>query len=115
MLILFLQAMLIIVVLVTLLWLLSIVLKNVSIVDLFWGFGFVVVNTFYFFSLNEPNARQLLVAVLVAVWGLRLSIYLSWRNIGKGEDFRYQEFRRTYSRNVTGGLAFFKHFYCRVF
>ena len=30
----------------TLLWLISIRIKNVSIVDLFWGFGFVVALVF---------------------------------------------------------------------
>jgi steroid 5-alpha reductase family enzyme len=30
---------------------------------------------------------------MVTVWGLRLSGYLIWRNLGKSEDFRYQEMR----------------------
>ena len=34
--------------------------------------------------------------VLVAVWGLRLSGFLCWRNIGHGEDFRYQKFRANF-------------------
>ena len=46
---LFSQAALIILAFVTLLWVWSIFIKNVSIVDIFWGFGFVVVNTFYVF------------------------------------------------------------------
>ena len=31
------------------------------------------------------------VLALVAVWGLRLAIYIGWRNHGKGEDPRYAE------------------------
>jgi steroid 5-alpha reductase family enzyme len=31
---------------------------------------------------------------MVTLWGLRLSIYLGWRNWGKPEDFRYQAMRR---------------------
>ncbi len=46
---LFLQASLLIWVLMTLLWIWSIIIKNVSIVDLFWGVGFVLVNAFYVF------------------------------------------------------------------
>ena len=76
------------------LWLASIPLKNVSIVDLFWGAGFVLVAGAYLWSLDgEWTPRRILVGALVAVWGLRLSIYLTMRNVGHGEDFRYQKFR----------------------
>ena len=93
---LFSQAALIILVLVTLLWMWSVFIKNVSIVDIFWGFGFVVVNAFYVFNSGELNARKILILTLVSIWGFRLAMYLAYRNIGKGEDFRYQEFRKYY-------------------
>lgn len=96
MLTLLLHATLIIFVLVTLLWLWSVTIKNVSIVDIFWGLGFVVVNTFYFLNSENPSIRQLIVFCLVAIWGIRLAGYLAWRNIGKGEDYRYQEFRQKF-------------------
>ncbi|MEM9546040.1 MAG: DUF1295 domain-containing protein [Bacteroidota bacterium] len=92
----FLHASLIIFILVTFLWLISIVIKNVSIVDIFWGTGFVIVNTFYFFTVEHRSDRQWIVLVLVAIWGTRLAGYLAWRNIGKGEDYRYQEFRQKF-------------------
>jgi len=107
---LFLQASLIILVLVTLLWTWSVIITNVSIVDLFWGFGFVVVNAFYVFKSGEPSARSLLVLILVSIWGLRLTIYLALRNIGKGEDFRYQEFRRKYGPKRYWWFSFFQTF-----
>ena len=110
MLTLFLQACLLILVLLSLLWVLSVIIKNVSIVDLFWGFGFVVVNTFYVLTSGELNARKILVLVLVTVWGLRLSIYLAWRNLGKGEDFRYQEFRRKYGPERYWWISYFQTF-----
>ena len=107
---LFLQAALIILVLVTLLWIWSIIIKNVSIVDLFWGFGFVVVNAFYLFMSGELNTRKILILTLVGLWGLRLAIYLAWRNIGKGEDFRYQEFRRYYGPKRYWWFSYFQTF-----
>jgi steroid 5-alpha reductase family enzyme len=110
MLTLFLQACLLILVLVTLLWVLSVMIKNVSIVDLFWGFGFVVVNAFYVLTSGELNARKILLLVLVSVWGLRLSVYLAWRNLGKGEDFRYQEFRRKYGPERYWWVSYFQTF-----
>jgi steroid 5-alpha reductase family enzyme len=106
---LYLQGLLLILCLMTTLWIVSVVLKNVSIVDMFWGFGFVLVNTFYFFN-TEPTPAKIILLVLVAVWGLRLSIYLAIRNIGKPEDFRYQEFRKKYGENRYWWISFFQTF-----
>jgi steroid 5-alpha reductase family enzyme len=47
---------------------------------------------------------------MVAIWGMRLSIYLAWRNIGKGEDFRYREFRKKYGEKRYWWLSFFQTF-----
>lgn len=110
MLTLFLQALLVIFILVTLLWLLSVVIKNVSIVDLFWGTGFVIVNAVYFLSWGGYYTRNILLLALVSIWGLRLSIYLALRNIGKGEDFRYQEFRRKYGAHRYWWVSYFQTF-----
>ncbi|WP_282136352.1 DUF1295 domain-containing protein [Seonamhaeicola maritimus] len=107
---LFLQASLIILALITLLWIWSVFIKNVSIVDIFWGFGFVIVNTFYVFMSGEINDRKLLTLALVGIWGLRLSIYLAYRNIGKGEDFRYQEFRKKYGPKRYWWFSYFQTF-----
>jgi steroid 5-alpha reductase family enzyme len=107
---LFTQAAFIILVLVTLLWIWSVFIKNVSIVDIFWGFGFVVVNAFYVFFSGELNARKIVILTLVSIWGLRLAIYLAYRNIGKGEDFRYQEFRRNYGPKRYWWFSYFQVF-----
>ncbi len=81
--------------LMTLLWLLSLALKDSSIVDPFWGTGFVVANWVYFaLTPDGYPGRKWLISILVTVWGLRLSIYLLRRNWGKGEDYRYQEMRQ---------------------
>jgi len=110
MLTLFLQASLIILILITLLWILSVRIKNVSIVDLFWGLGYVVVNSYFFFMSGEMNARKILLFTLVSLWGFRLFIYLAFRNIGKGEDFRYQTFRKDYGPERYWWFSFFQTF-----
>lgn len=83
-----------ILVLMLLLWLLSLLLKNASIVDIFWGAGFVIANWIYFALTPEGYLpRKLLIGALVTIWGLRLSIHILRRNWGKPEDFRYQKWR----------------------
>jgi steroid 5-alpha reductase family enzyme len=80
--------------LVFLLWLLSLVLKDASIVDIFWGLGFVVVAWICYFNASGFEPRKTLLTTLVTIWGLRLSMYLFWRNHSKGEDYRYQSLRK---------------------
>ena len=77
-------------------WVLSIILKNASIVDIVWGLGFVVVAWVVRLSADGNNARQWLLVAMVTVWGLRLAGYLFWRNHGNGEDFRYRAMRKHY-------------------
>jgi steroid 5-alpha reductase family enzyme len=96
--------------LMTLLWLLSLALRNSSIVDIFWGTGFVIVSwVAYAVGHDGDPARKLLLAGLVSLWGLRLSLYILWRNRGKPEDFRYAQWRR---ENGTSWwwISFFKVF-----
>ncbi|MDO9254400.1 MAG: DUF1295 domain-containing protein [Bacteroidales bacterium] len=94
----------------TILWLISIKIRNVSIVDLFWGFGFVVAGAVYFIFSEGMETRKILLMAMVAIWGLRLSIYLAWRNLGKGEDFRYQKFRKDFGENRYWWYSFFSVF-----
>lgn len=94
----------------SILWIISVTVKNVSIVDLFWGFGFVLSAHVYFFCTDGFGWRKLLLLLLTTIWGLRLSIYLAWRNIGKGEDFRYREFRRQYGEKRYWWISFFQTF-----
>ena len=79
-------------------WLVSLVLKNASIVDLIWGFGFVVVGWVTYLGSDTTSALSTLSLVLVTIWGLRLAVYLTWRNHGKGEDFRYVAMRKRWGQ-----------------
>lgn len=106
----FLQAFLVIMILMTLLWVVSVILRNVSIVDLFWGFGFVLTVVFYFLKTEDVGPRKIIITTLVALWGFRLSAYLAWRNIGKGEDFRYKQFRKKYGEKRYWWISFFQTF-----
>lgn len=75
-------------------WVVSLIVKNASIVDIVWGFGFVAVAWAVRLTADGLAARQNLLVALTTVWGLRLSGYLFWRNHGKGEDYRYKAMRK---------------------
>jgi len=106
----YLKALLVILSMMTILWLISVFLKNVSIVDLFWGIGFIVASGVYYYYTDGNPYRKAIILALVIIWGLRLSIYLAWRNHGKGEDFRYKEFRRKYGVDRYWWISYFQVF-----
>jgi steroid 5-alpha reductase family enzyme len=85
---------------VSIVWAASLPLRNASIIDIFWGPGFLVAALTYTLLAHEGySGRQLLVLVLVAVWGLRLGGYIALRNRGHGEDYRYQRMRENAGAN----------------
>lgn len=75
-------------------WLVSLAIRNASIVDIVWGLGFVVVAWVVRAQGDTNTARQWLLVALTSVWGLRLTIHLYRRNHGEPEDYRYRAMRR---------------------
>lgn len=67
--------------------------KNNSIVDIAWGPGFVLLSNFLLFRTGTFEIRALVANALVTLWGLRLFFYISIRNWGKPEDYRYVAMR----------------------
>lgn len=80
-------------VLMTATWVVSLVRRDASIVDIVWGLGFVAVGWAVALR-GDPGAHGWVLVALVTVWGLRLAGYLFRRNHGKPEDYRYQRMRR---------------------
>jgi steroid 5-alpha reductase family enzyme len=74
-------------------WLLSLLTKNASLADIFWGLGFVLIAWLSFSLSGGYSGRRILITLLTSVWGLRLFIHILWRNWGKAEDRRYQAWR----------------------
>jgi steroid 5-alpha reductase family enzyme len=66
-------------------WILSVLQRNVTIVDSLWGLGFVLVAGVTFWNGDGFSGRSLLILILTAAWGLRLAGYLTWRNWGRPE------------------------------
>jgi steroid 5-alpha reductase family enzyme len=74
-------------------WLLSVVMRNVGIVDSLWSLFFLLAAAM-FAGVNPVNGhRTALVLAMTAVWALRLSGYITWRNHGEPEDRRYRAIR----------------------
>ncbi len=80
-------------------WIVSLFKGDASIVDSFWSVIFLVLCAIWFFAQEDTTTRSIIVFALVALWALRLSAYITWRNWGADEDTRYQEMRRKHSPN----------------
>lgn len=85
-------------------FILAIILKNNSIVDIFWGLGFILLMMYNSDFLQTDSLNTLIFNILILIWGLRLSFHIFIRNKGKEEDFRYKNWRNTW-----------RHFYIRSF
>ena len=79
-------------------WLISLKKNNVTHVDIMWSLFFVL-NTIYFYMTFPPSLRSTFVVILVLIWGLRLSTYLTIRNWNKPEDARYLKIRQNNEPN----------------
>ncbi|MEQ1872156.1 MAG: DUF1295 domain-containing protein [Ilumatobacteraceae bacterium] len=80
-------------------WLVSVALKNASIVDVVWGLGFVCVAWAVRLQVDTDSKRPNLLVAMTTIWGLRLAFHLFWRNhvaaaTNKGEDYRYRAMRK---------------------
>jgi steroid 5-alpha reductase family enzyme len=74
-------------------WLVGRALGRYNVIDVAWGLGFVVMAwvAFVMSAGHGDDTRRVLTALLVTVWGVRLSGYIGWRSRGTGEDPRYAE------------------------
>ena len=97
----FIDGMLVIMILAALTWLLSLYLKDVSIVDSIWSLMFLAAAIYYYSNITETNIKQDVFFILIVIWSVRLATHLTWRNWGEAEDRRYQEIRKKYSPNFS--------------
>lgn len=74
-------------------WIYSVLRSDVSIVDSLWSLFFLLGSVVFASTAGELSERGVLLLVLVAVWSLRLSTYITLRNRGEPEDYRYQTIR----------------------
>ncbi|HEX7650454.1 MAG TPA: DUF1295 domain-containing protein, partial [Noviherbaspirillum sp.] len=74
-------------------WIVATAKRDVSVVDVAWGMFFLLGAGVYAYALGAERPRTAWLLLLVALWSLRLSGYIAWRNHGQPEDRRYQQIR----------------------
>jgi len=79
-------------------YIIATLLENNSIVDIFWGVGFIVATISSLLISNILGLPQILVTALVLLWGFRISIRIFLRNKDKSEDFRYVQMREKWGK-----------------
>ncbi len=82
----------------TAVFLLALLKKDNSIVDIAWGLGFIGVALLTFILKEGRTSRQIIVSGLILIWGIRLAAHIAIRNKGRGEDFRYAKWRQDWGR-----------------
>lgn len=80
-------------------WFLGSARRDVSVVDIFWGLGFVGCVWLYHFLGEGDATRRTVVALAVSAWGCRLSWHIFRRTLGQGEDRRYAAIRARNGRH----------------
>lgn len=96
-------------VLMTALWVVSVRLRDASIVDPWWSMAFLLVTVHTALRTGVTPAKVLLL-VVVGTWSLRLWLHLLLRSRGKPEDPRYVSFRRRYGRDRYWWVSYFQVF-----
>ena len=76
-----------------LLWLVSLAVRDSSIVDIAWGPLLFLIGVTYYATTVVAGSRARLMMALVALWAIRLAAHIGARNLGHGEDFRYAAWR----------------------
>jgi steroid 5-alpha reductase family enzyme len=80
----------------TIVFLFALLKRDNSIVDVFWGMGFILISFYTLVRTGNLNPETWIMNLLVLIWGIRLSLHIYLRNRGRGEDFRYKAWRETW-------------------
>lgn len=76
------------------------IIKNNSIVDMGWGIGFVIIAWFTTWTSGSKFLPNIIITIMITIWGVRLFAHIMKRNLGRPEDFRYANWRREWGQWV---------------
>ncbi len=80
-------------------YIVSLIKKDSGIVDIGWGLGFVFIAITTLVMGKNLYLKQILITILILLWGMRLAVYIFFRNRGKAEDWRYKKWRDDWGKN----------------
>jgi len=90
-------------------WVWAYLIKNAGVVDIFWSFNFTIIAAILYFMADGYWLRKILICSMVAVWSLRLGIYLLER-VGSHldeEEGRYKRMRNEWGTSADKKLFWF--------
>lgn len=90
----------------TVVWLLSLLIRNAGIVDVAWSFGFTVLAALYAFLTMPPSSTNVLLIAMYVVSSLRLTWHLLSRFLRwyPKEDPRYGELREKMGKSANAKM-----------
>ena len=83
--------------------------KDNSIVDIGWGIGFILIALVLLAGKDSADLKELIITAMIIIWGSRLAFHIFIRARGKGEDFRYAQWRKDWGEKASVN-SFFKVF-----
>lgn len=89
-----------IVVMLTCVWVASLVLRDAGIIDMFWGLGYALIALTTLLSSENLSPLAVATGLAVMAWGVRLFTHLlvRWRKEPE-EDYRYQNMRKKHGNH----------------
>lgn len=89
----------------SILFVLSIILKDNSIVDIYWGIGFSIIAIHTMILMGNYSIPHIIFLLIIILWSTRISSYILYKRIKRGgEDARYVNFRKSwkffYTRSI---------------
>jgi steroid 5-alpha reductase family enzyme len=97
------------------LWLISLKVRDASLIDIFWGAGFGIVALICLVLSEVKTPYVYLLTALPIIWAVRLSLYLAVRNLGHGEDPRYVAMQRRAAKKGMSEAAWRKRAFFTIF
>lgn len=74
--------------------------KDNSIVDIGWGPGFLLIAVIQLLLNESPDINDFIITGIVLIWAVRLAAHIYLRSKGKGEDFRYAQWRKDWGEKA---------------
>ena len=75
------------------LWIISILIKDISIIDTAFAPIILLITLLAIFLSNAPIIIKSIIFTSVSIWSIRLTYLMLQRKIGHGEDARYTKLR----------------------